>query len=340
MDSSFSSHQIEDRSHVAFLKREIHLQASKLTFSERQVGEIDIIVSELCSNLTKHVGSGEVLFRVMTLEGGQSVFEILAIDKGAGMSDPKQMMRDGISTSNTLGQGLGAMERLSSLFQLFTMPGWGTVLYSKVSTEKSGFVKKPSLEIDVRALVVAKPREHVCGDGYLVVKTDTEVRMFLGDGLGHGGHAKEAIDKAKEFFLASSDDDVVSVLRGIHEYVRKTRGLVGTVAVFDKTKSQWRICGVGNILTRMYSGIEYKNYMPYNGTLGLNIPNSMKTTIVQGEKNQHLIMSSDGIRTRWELTRYPAIYKYDSLVLAASIYKDYCRYTDDASVFIAKVNAQ
>jgi hypothetical protein len=48
-------------------------------------------------------------------------------------------------------------------------------------------------------------------------------------------------------------------------------------------------------------------------------------------------MCSDGIQTRWDLNRYPAILKYDSTVLAAAIYKDFTRGNDDASVLIAKV---
>ena len=54
--------------------------------------------------------------------------------------------------------------------------------------------------------------------------------------------------------------------------------------------------------------------------------------------NHWLVMTSDGIKTRWETNKYPNIFKYDPGVLAAVIYKDYGRRTDDTSVLIAKIN--
>jgi hypothetical protein len=87
----------------------------------------------------------------------------------------------------------------------------------------------------------------------------------------------------------------------------------------------------------MYSGIIYKNYLPYNGTIGLNLPNSMNASVFNIERNQHLIMCSDGIQTRWDLNKYPSIFKYDNTLLAAAVYKDFNRANDDSSILIAKV---
>lgn len=125
----------------------------------------------------------------------------------------------------------------------------------------------------------------------------------------------------------------------MHEAVRNTRGLVVSLASFEADTNQWKLCGVGNIFTRMYNGIISKTYMAYNGAVGLTIPNTMKSSIFPIEKNQTLVMCSDGIRTRWELSKYPAILRNDNLILAAALYKDFARGTDDASVLVAKVLA-
>jgi hypothetical protein len=77
--------------------------------------------------------------------------------------------------------------------------------------------------------------------------------------------------------------------------------------------------------------------MPYNGIIGLNIPGTMNYTVIPAEKNQQLIMCSDGLRSRWDVSKYPSILKYDSMLLAAALYKDFNRRTDDSSVFIGKV---
>src|SRR5690606_22184328 len=101
-----------------------------------------------------------------------------------------------------------------------------------------------------------------------------------------------------------------------------------------------RICGVGNISARLYGGIMFKHYTSYNGIIGSNMPKSIKESVIEAEQNQQLIMCSDGIRSRWDLTKYPSILKYDLMLLAASLYKDFNRRTDDSSVFIGKVMLQ
>ena len=338
MARSFTSYRVEERSYVSYIKREIHNQVQRCKFSQIQAGKIDIIVSEMASNIIKHAGSGELLFRVDEFDELCSTFEIISIDNGPGIADTARMMRDGVSTTHTLGQGLGSINRLSDMAQLYSMPGWGTIHYAMVkkdSGKKTSAVKKAGLEI--RALCVNKPRETVCGDGYSIRHSDSETFIFFGDGLGHGEFAKDAVDRAGEFFLQSRDNEPVDIIRNMHEKIRRTRGLVGTVARCDLKSNQWTICGVGNIFTRVYSGIESKNIMPYNGTIGLNLPSTMNSYVLNCENNQHLIMCSDGIQTRWDLNKYPAVLKYDSMILASAIYKDFSRRNDDASVLIAKV---
>lgn len=337
MDRSFTSYQVDDRSYIAYIKREIHREVSNCRFTETQVGEIDIIVSELSSNLVKHVGSGEFLYRAYDVDESESLFEIISIDDGAGMADPLKMMKDGVSTTNTLGQGLGAISRLSTAFQLYSMPGWGTVLYVRYSRKNEDIIKQKGPQLDIRAVCVNKRNETVCGDGYSVKKNDSTIKIFLGDGLGHGEYANDAVRTAADFFSGCPETDPVDIIRQMHEKVRRTRGLVASVAVLDLKRQRWQVCAVGNITTRLYSGISFRNYMSYNGTIGLNIPTSLKGSVFEVERNQHLIMNSDGIRSRWDLAKYPSILKYDGAVIGAAVYKDFGRGTDDTSILIAKV---
>lgn len=337
MDNHFTSYKIADRSYVAFVKREIHNKILQSHFSKVKMGQIDIVVSEMTSNLIKHPGQGELLYRLNDSKEG-SVFEIISIDNGPGMNDVQRMMKDGVSTTNTLGQGLGAIKRLSSDFQIYSIPKWGTVSYSVTSSkETEGQKKAKDNYIDVKAICIPKPPEIVCGDGYRVKANGPITQLFFGDGLGHGPNASQAIYQAGEFFLSCEESNPVEIIRQMHERVRKTRGLVCAVAILNMTTRKWQFCGVGNIATRLYTGIENKHYMSYNGIVGLNIPNTMKAHEVEAENNQQVIMCSDGLRTRWEITKYPAIMKHDSALLAAAIYKDNNRGNDDSSILIGKI---
>lgn len=338
MDNSiFIRHAVDDRSYTAFIKREIHSKITNEHFGEARIGEIDIIISELTSNLIKHAKGGELLYRI-THEKNEPVLEIVCIDSGGGIANLPYVMKDGISTTRTLGQGLGAIQRLSDLFQVYSLTNWGTIMYVKVSAAESTFVSPRKKNVDVKALCTPKPGEEVSGDGYCIKQKANETHIFMGDALGHGKEAHKVINQAINSFKSCVENDPIEILRYIHNELRRTRGLVGTVAILDHKNHTWRMCGVGNILTRTYGGLIHKNFMPYNGILGLNIPNTMKNNESPVENNQYLIMCSDGIRSRWDFTKYPGLFKYDSTLLAAILYKDFSRRNDDTSVLIGKVS--
>jgi anti-sigma regulatory factor (Ser/Thr protein kinase) len=337
MDNTvYTSYTIEDRSYVSFIKREIHNLVTRAGFSSVKTGEIDIVVSELTSNLIKHADKGELIYR-LSEEESNIAFEIYCFDDGPGSNDIPRMMKDGFSSSNTLGHGLGSIKRLSDFFQIYSRESWGTVVYSKSYREpiaSTKIVTKNNLLIKVLQLCI--PGEKVCGDGYDVKKTQDETLIFLADGLGHGVNAHEAVKEAIKAFQLCQSVDPAEIIRFIHPHVKKTRGLVGTVAVYHHSKKQWRICGVGNITTRLFQGITVKNCMPHNGIIGLNIPGTL-TNIEVSEPYQGIIMFSDGIRNRFNLSNYPSVIQYDPSLIASIIFKDNARRNDDMTVLVGKV---
>ena len=146
------------------------------------------------------------------------------------------------------------------------------------------------------------------------------------------------MQEAISAFIECTDNEASETLRFIHNRVKKTRGLVGTVIMLDHREKIWRISGIGNISTRLYKGLEYKNIMPYNGIIGLNIPHTLTDHVSPADSFQTLTMTSDGIRNKWDLTTYPSILKYNPAIIATAIFKDQARRTDDMSVLVAKLN--
>ena len=334
---AFISYKIEDRSFVAYVKREIH-NLIKDHFSTKRTGEIDIIVSELVSNMIKYAGKGELLYRFF-FRKESPVFELIALDNGPGIKDVPGMMKDGISSSNTLGHGLGSVTRLSNYSQIYSQLTLGTIVYSQIcSEEQEEIPKEIEDKILIRALNVSKPGEEECGDGYTIVKEKTGIKFMLGDGLGHGPLAHQSIQAAiNSFNLNKNKFDPADLLKDIHSDVKKTRGLVASIVSIDLKEKIIKLCGIGNIATRVYTGIVLKNNMSYNGIIGLNIPNTINNATIPMEKYQTIILCSDGITTRWDISRYPSILKFDPLIIAALIYRDHGRKTDDMSVLVAKI---
>src|ERR687886_2087816 len=120
------SYAVTDRSYIGIIKRDVRALANQLKFSARKIGEIDIIIAELTSNLVKYANEGELLIRPLKSTTNAGI-ELISLDSGPGMTDPLRMMIDGVSTGGSLGQGLGAIKRLADLFQLYSIPNRGTI---------------------------------------------------------------------------------------------------------------------------------------------------------------------------------------------------------------------
>ena len=330
----FLHYEVKEKSYVAFIKREIRNAALAASFSVTRAGMVDLIVSELASNVVKHAGHGEILYR-FSEENGSATFEILALDNGPGISDISRAMQDGVTTTGTLGQGLGALKRLSNNFYLYSILNWGTVCYSKLYADPRLIVPEPA-GMKVRAINIAKPGQIESGDGFEVTFSPGQTHIFVGDGLGHGKDAHHAVQAALTNFRACKGDDPAGTLKFIHGLVKKTRGLVATAVTIDHLLKKWRICGIGNVATRICEGLISKTYMSYNGIIGLRIPSVCKNHEADYLGHQCLVMATDGINTRWTLDKFPSILRYDPIMLAAAIYKESSRRNDDVSILVAK----
>ncbi|HET6256014.1 MAG TPA: ATP-binding protein [Puia sp.] len=328
---------VHERSYVAGAKKEIRRLAVNAGFGQHKIDEIDILASEVTSNLVKHAKQGEILAGIVTDRQG-TMLELIAIDNGPGISDPERMMQDGISTKGTLGHGLGAIRRLSDDFGIYSMREWGTVLLSRSYRDKGSEDVPRRPVLTVRSLIVAKPGEMVSGDGsYGFIAADGKYRLMVADGLGHGFEANRAVAEAVMAFRDYASDSPVDILRYLHATIRKTRGMVAAVVVIDPVGKMWKFCGIGNITTR-FSGVhQARSYLSYNGIVGHNIPVSLIDQEVSQQDFQQITFCSDGIRSRWQQMRLPDLGRQDLAIQAGAIYKDFARRNDDMSIIIGKL---
>jgi anti-sigma regulatory factor (Ser/Thr protein kinase) len=335
-DATHISFTASDRSYFSLLKKEIHNKSVELGFSEQKTAELDIVVSEMTSNLHKYANDGEILMGAFA-EDENPYIEVICIDNGPGMADPFKMMKDGFSTTNSMGHGLGSINRLSDKFDIYTQKGWGTIILSRIYKNPVTRKLTRATGVDIKALVVAKPGEQHSGDGFYYKYEGGKFKMLVADGLGHGIEANYAVNQAAETFKNYTGSSPVEVLRIMHHDIRKTRGIVGTAVVFDFESNKWQIAGIGNIAVKMLGASNMKSYIAYNGIIGHNIPNTMNDQEHSWNDYYQIVLCSDGIRSRWDVSKYPGIFKCDLSVTAAAIYKDFARRTDDMSVIVGKI---
>lgn len=325
---------LPDRTYQGMVRSELRRKAEGAGFSGHRLGEVEIIVAEITSNLVKHTDKGGfVLVRV--LRGASAGIEFIAIDGGPGMNRPAKMMEDGHSTSNTLGQGLGAVRRLSDVFDLYSLPSWGTILFSRIYLDKKMIL--PQSRMEVNAINVCKTNELVCGDQWWAESDGKKCRFTMIDGLGHGIFANTAAKEAVDTFRHAPQATPVEQLRAMHLRLKKTRGAVVTVAYLDLINQQLRYSGVGNITMKIVSPSRAQGCLSYNGIVGHTMPATLNNhNLVLDRKTDMVVMHSDGLSTRWDLQKYPGIHQHHGTTICAVLYKDFDRNNDDSTVLVAK----
>jgi serine/threonine-protein kinase RsbT len=99
--------------------------AVALGFSLIDQTKLVTAASELARNTLEHGGGGEVL--IETLEAGmRKGLRLTFTDQGPGIADINLALKDGYTSANGLGLGLGGAKRLSNEFEIESQPNFGT----------------------------------------------------------------------------------------------------------------------------------------------------------------------------------------------------------------------
>jgi serine/threonine-protein kinase RsbT len=104
--------------------------AMEAGFSTGDATLIATAISELARNIVSYARRGEITLKIVNASIRQGIL-IVASDNGPGIPDIRQAMRDGFSTSGSLGLGLPGVRRLMDEFEITSQPGKGTTVAVK-----------------------------------------------------------------------------------------------------------------------------------------------------------------------------------------------------------------
>src|SRR5579859_3616519 len=99
--------------------------ATGLGFSVGDATLVATAISELARNIVSYAGEGEIVMRAAR-DSRRTGIAIVASDSGPGIADLTLALRDGFSTSGSLGIGLPGARRLMDEFHIESQPGHGT----------------------------------------------------------------------------------------------------------------------------------------------------------------------------------------------------------------------
>lgn len=326
---------VTDQSAAGEARRRVASWAREHVFSPELAGSVALVVTELATNLALHTNGGELLLRRISTPEQRGV-EVLSLDKGPGVANFSECLRDGYSTAGTAGTGLGAVRRASHVFEVHSQPGIGTAILSEVWARppeklKGGFVDA--------AANVALAGEEVCGDAWAtMVPQPGRVRMIVADGLGHGDFAAVASRQAVEVFRKGGALSLLDLVETMHQAMRSTRGAAVAIAEIDSGAGQVTYAGVGNIASAIVDAENTTRLMSQNGTIGVQYRKFRELTYPWPSKAS-LVMQSDGLKVDWQLSKYAGLIGRHPGLIAGVLYRDFRRPNDDATVVVLRARA-
>jgi serine/threonine-protein kinase RsbT len=106
------------------------VMANELGFSSGDATLIATAISELARNIVAYARKGQITLKMVNGLNRQGI-SVVATDDGPGIADIRQALRDGFSTSGSLGLGLPGVRRLMDEFEITSQPGRGTMVAVK-----------------------------------------------------------------------------------------------------------------------------------------------------------------------------------------------------------------
>src|SRR5262245_54771719 len=332
---------VTDASQVPAARRTAMQMTHGLGLSETETGALELVVTEAATNLLKHAQAGQLLLRALDDVEGPGI-ELLALDTGPGMASVGQCLQDGYSTTGSHGTGLGAITRLATLSDLYSVPGQGTALLARVvrgaRRALAGRLPRRGAPgpLAVGAVCVPHPGETVCGDAWMVAQQAECCLVLVAEGLGDGPAAADAAQAVVQACRQHSTRTPEELLAIAHAAAQGTRGVAVGLAQIDTAAQVIRFAGVGNIAGVVWTATESRGLASHNGIVGHDMSRRQAFTY-PWSPDAVVVLHSDGLQTRWRLDAYPGLARRHPSLIAGVLYRDFSRQRDDVTVLTVAV---
>jgi serine/threonine-protein kinase RsbT len=118
--------EIRTSEQVSAARRLVQARAVAVGLSTLEMTKFVTAASELARNMLVHGGGGRMTIDNVQRDGKPGL-QLDFEDQGPGIADVPQALRDGYTTANSLGLGLGGAQRLVQHFEIVaSRPGVGT----------------------------------------------------------------------------------------------------------------------------------------------------------------------------------------------------------------------
>jgi anti-sigma regulatory factor (Ser/Thr protein kinase) len=302
---------------------EVSRSAREVGFDPVGCASLSTAASELGRNILKYADRGELHISPLH-DAGRSGLEIVARDRGPGITDLGAALTDHHSTGGTLGLGLPGVKRLMDHFEIDTRPGRGTsVTIRKYVSRKRSVPKRPRSSergpptdraapapeapspgiagLEWAAAIRPCIGERLSGDAVYYEQRESTLVVALVDGLGHGPDAHDAATAATDTLAREWVPDAARALRVVAATCASGHGVVAGVAVIDAQDGALTYAGVGNVAARVLSPRGSRVFVSANGVLGQSFARPpTQNAVLAGD--EMLVLHSDGVSGAFDET--------------------------------------
>lgn len=172
------------------------------------------------------------------------------------------------------------------------------------------------------------------GDVHVVRAFPGGALVGLIDGLGHGPDAAAAATTAAAVLAAHAAEPPTELVQRCHLALRRTRGVVMSVAAFHVAASSLTWLAIGNVdcVVVRNDGAHDEGIIGRGGVVGYRIP-ALQSATIRVSHGDTLIMATDGIHSTFSIN-LPR--DHDPQQLADLVLARFATGTDDARVVVAR----
>ncbi len=333
---------VQHESGQVLLRSKLRAVSRRMGFSQLTRERMELVCNEMVTNQIKFaLGSG--LVQVWESRLPRPALDIFAIDYGPGIPDLDRAQRDGYTTANTLGKGLGAIRRLAHESEMYSVPDTGTdqlpwhgaAVWARFYDAESHPVR--STPASYGLCLRAHQDSLFNGDALAVNLNGTRTRWLHVDGLGHGREAAEAVRGVDQ--VLHIDAPLETLMQNIDRRMTAGgRGAVGLLCEIEHASNTLSFVGVGDMSAYLICNGERRSITFSPGILGHD-HRSLRAESLSFPPQALFFTCSDGLRRNWTLRSFPGLWRLHPQLIAFLLAQVTSRGNDDRSLFVIRTAA-
>ena len=179
------------------------------------------------------------------------------------------------------------------------------------------------------------------GDRYVVIPLPQGILVAVMDGLGHGEEAAASARVAAATLERYAGESVITLVRRCHDNLKTTRGVVMSLAAFNRGDETMTWMGVGNVEGVLIHADPVVNphaetLLLRGGVIGGQLP-PLRAAVIALTPGDTLILHTDGIRA---LPLRDIALDEPPQRIASGILDRYAKSTDDVLVLVGRYNGK